>query len=117
MIPTPDAITTAITVKAMNAGIITKAVMSAGTTTAKASTAVITERKQEICNALEPMKKTIYILSTLALMLIVSRFIVRIVDATVQIDSDIGMLLLLLLLVNAVIVYIGCRLYRASTKK
>ena len=54
------------------------------------------------------MKKTIYILSTLALMLIVSRFIVRIVDATVQIDSDIGMLLLLLLLVNAVIVYIGC---------
>ena len=91
--------------------------MNAVITTAKASTAVITERKQEICNAQKKKKKTIYILSTLALMLIVSRFIVRIVDATVQIDSDIGMLLLLLLLVNAVIVYIGCRLYRASTKK
>jgi hypothetical protein len=63
------------------------------------------------------MTKTLYILSTLAVMLVVSRFVVRIVDATEQIDNDIGMLLLLLLLVNAVIVYIGCRLYRASTKK
>ena len=63
------------------------------------------------------MKKTIYILSTLAVMLIVSRFIVRIVDATVQIDSDIGMLLLLLLLVNAVIAFIGFRLYRSSVRK
>ena len=63
------------------------------------------------------MKKTIYILSTLAVMLIVSRFIVRIVDATVQIDGDIGMLLLLLLLVNAVIAFIGFRLYRSSARK
>ena len=63
------------------------------------------------------MKKTIYILSTLAVMLIVSRFIVRIVDATVQIDGDIGMLLLLLLLVNAVIAFIGFRLYRSSVRK
>ena len=63
------------------------------------------------------MTKTLYILSTLAVMLVVSRFVVRIVDATVQIDNDIGMLLLLLLLVNAVIVWIGCRLYRAHGKK
>ena len=63
------------------------------------------------------MKKTIYILSTLAVMLIVSRFIVRIVDATVQIDGDIGMLLLLLLLVNAVIAFFGFRLYRSSVRK
>ena len=63
------------------------------------------------------MKKTIYILSTLAVMLVVSRFVIRIVDATVQIDNDIGLLLLLLLLVNAVIGWIGWRLYRASGKK
>ena len=63
------------------------------------------------------MKKTLYILSTLAVMLVVSRFVVRIVDATVQIDNDIGMLLLLLLLVNAAIGWIGCRLYRAHGKK
>ena len=62
------------------------------------------------------MTKTLYILSTLAVMLVVSRFVVRIVDATVQIDNDIGMLLLLLLLVNAVIGWIGCRLYRAHGK-
>jgi hypothetical protein len=63
------------------------------------------------------MTKTLYILSTLAVMLVVSRFVVRIVDATVQIDNDIGMLLLLLLLVNAVIGWIGCSLYRAHGKK
>ena len=63
------------------------------------------------------MKKTVYVLSTLAIMLIVSRFIVRIVDATVQIDDDIGLLLLLLLLVNTVIVLVGYILYRAAKKK
>ena len=50
-------------------------------------------------------------------MLIVSRFVVRIVDATVQIDNDISMLLLLLLLVNAAIAFVGYRIYRASAKK
>ncbi|MDO4973798.1 MAG: hypothetical protein Q4E38_06285 [Eubacteriales bacterium] len=63
------------------------------------------------------MKKTVYVLSTLAIMLIVSRFIVRIVDATVQIDDDIGLLLLLLLLVNTVIGLVGYKLYRAAKKK
>ena len=63
------------------------------------------------------MKKTLYILSTLAVMLVVSRFVIRIVDATVQIDNDIGMLVLLLLLVNAVIGWIGWRLCRAHGKK
>ena len=60
------------------------------------------------------MKKTVFVLSTLAIMLIVSRFIVRIVDATVQIDDDLALLLLFLLLANAVIGWIGCKLYRAS---
>ena len=63
------------------------------------------------------MKKTVYVLSTLAIMLIVSRFIVRIVDATVQIDDEIGLLLLLLLLVNTVIGLVGYKLYRAAKKK
>ena len=62
------------------------------------------------------MKKTVFILSTLAIMLIVSRFIVRIVDATVQIDDDIG-LLLLLLFVNTVIGLVGYKLYRAAKKE
>ena len=62
------------------------------------------------------MKKTVFVLSTLAIMLIVSRFIVRIVDATVQIDDDIG-LLLLLLLVNTGIGLVGYKLYRAAKKK
>ncbi len=63
------------------------------------------------------MKKTVFVLSTLAIMLIVSRFIVRIVDATVQIDDDIGLLLLLLLLVNTGIGLVGYKLYRAAKKK
>ena len=63
------------------------------------------------------MKKILHIAVTVVIMLVVSRFIVRIIDATVQIDNDIGMLLLLLLLVNAVIGWIGCRLYRAHGKK
>ena len=63
------------------------------------------------------MKKTVFVLSTLAIMLIVSRFIVRIVDATVQIDDDIGLLLLLLLLVNAAIGFVSYQLYQAAKKK
>ena len=63
------------------------------------------------------MKKAVCLLSTLAVMLIVSRFIVRIVDAAVQIDDDIGILLLFLLFVNAAIGWIGYKLYRAAGKK
>ena len=63
------------------------------------------------------MKKTAFILSTLAIILIVSRFIVRIVDDTVQIDDDIGLLLLLLLFVNTVIGLVGYKLYRAAKKE
>ncbi len=64
-----------------------------------------------------PMKKAGFILATIAVMLVVSRFIVRIVDATVQIDNDVGMLLLLLVLVNAGIGAAGYKLYQASKKK
>jgi hypothetical protein len=50
-------------------------------------------------------------------MLIVSRFVIRIVDATVQIDDDIGLLLLLLAAVNAVIGLISYKLYHAKREK
>ncbi|MBR4163062.1 MAG: hypothetical protein IKR11_06020 [Solobacterium sp.] len=49
------------------------------------------------------MKKSLHIAVTILIMLIVSRFLVRIVDATVQIDDDIGILILLLIAVNAAI--------------
>ncbi len=49
------------------------------------------------------MKKTFHIAVTILIMLIVSGFLVRIVDATVQIDEDIGVLVVLLSVVNAAI--------------
>lgn len=63
------------------------------------------------------MKKTLFLCGTILVMLIVSRFIVRIVDATVQIGNDIGMLILLLIIVNATIGFIGYRIYRRAKDK
>ena len=60
------------------------------------------------------MKKPAYIIITCIVMLIVSRFVIRIVDATVQIDDDIGLLVLLLAAVNAVIGLISYKLYYAK---
>ena len=57
------------------------------------------------------MKKAVFLLSTIAVMLIVSRLLVRIVDATVQIGDDVGVLVLLLLLVNTVIGFFSYKLY------
>ncbi|MBQ4020612.1 MAG: hypothetical protein II606_07990 [Erysipelotrichaceae bacterium] len=48
-------------------------------------------------------RKTAFAAATLIIMLIVSRFVIRIVDATVQIDDDITTLLLLLAVVNMAI--------------
>jgi hypothetical protein len=45
-------------------------------------------------------------------MLIASRFLIRIVDATVQIDDDIGVLVVLLAAINAVIGVISYLVYR-----
>ena len=49
------------------------------------------------------MKKALRIVMTILVMLVLSRFIVRLVDATVQIDDDISALLLLLALVNTAV--------------
>ena len=42
------------------------------------------------------MKKVLHFTVTIIIMLIASRFLIRIVDATVQIDDDIGVLVVLL---------------------
>ena len=61
-------------------------------------------------------RKIAFIAVTLAIMLIVSRFIIRIVDATVQIDDDITVLLLLLLATNTAIGVCSCMLYRKQQR-
>ena len=44
------------------------------------------------------MKKLAYIISTVFIMLVISGFIIRIIDAAVQIDDDIGILILFLVI-------------------
>ncbi len=58
------------------------------------------------------MKRVAYIAVTVAIMLVISRFLVRIVDATVQIGDDIGVLILMLIAVNAAIGGGSYMLYR-----
>ena len=62
------------------------------------------------------MKKWVHIAVTVFCMLVLSRFLVRLIDATVQIDSDIGMLALVLLLLNAAIGFVSHKLYRTFKK-
>ena len=58
------------------------------------------------------MKKAIFILTTVFIMLITSRFVIRIVDATVQIDNDIALLIILLIVLNVVIGMLSRFLYK-----
>ena len=62
-------------------------------------------------------RKTAFISVTLIIMLIVSRFMIRIVDATVQIDDDITVLVLLLTAMNAAIGVCSCMLYRKLQRR
>lgn len=62
------------------------------------------------------MKKTLHIILTLTIMLIVSRFFVRIVDATVQIDEDLGVLITLLVVINAAIGGVSYLVYRRLSR-
>ena len=55
------------------------------------------------------MRKTPHVIITIIIMLVVTGSAVRIVDATVQIDDDIGLLILLLAILNAAIA--GLSLY------
>ena len=58
------------------------------------------------------MKKAIFIITTVFILLITSRFVIRIVDATVQIDNDIALLILLLIVLNVVIGMLSRFLYK-----
>ena len=58
------------------------------------------------------VRKAVHIAVTFVVMLIVSRFLIRIVDSTVQIDDDIGILVLMLIVVNAAIGIGSYMLYR-----
>lgn len=60
------------------------------------------------------MRKIIYVTITILIMLVVSRFVIRLVDATVQIDDDIGLLILLLVILNAGIVGLSVYIFRRS---
>ena len=60
------------------------------------------------------MRKIIHVTITILIMLVVSRFVIRLVDATVQIDDDIGLLILLLAILNAGIVGLSIYAYRRS---
>ena len=62
-------------------------------------------------------RQTYYILITVLIMLITSRFVVRIIDATVQIDDDICLIVILLLALNAVIGMLSHKLYKKTNKK
>lgn len=63
------------------------------------------------------MKKALYITVTIIIMLIVSRFLVRIVDATVRIDEDIGVLVVLLAVINTSIGGMSYLVYRKYQNK
>ena len=58
------------------------------------------------------MKNVLHFTVTIIIMLIASRFLIRIVDATVQIDDDIGVLVVLLVAINAAIGVISYLVYR-----
>ncbi len=62
-------------------------------------------------------KKTVYIVTTVVIMLIVSRFVVRIIDATVQIDDDIGLLIVFLIVLNSIIGALSYLLYKKSLRE
>ena len=58
------------------------------------------------------MRKILHLTITILIMLVVSRFVIRLVDATVQIDDDIGLLILLLVIVNAGIAGLSLYVFR-----
>ena len=60
------------------------------------------------------MRKILHLIITILIMLVVSRFVIRLVDATVQIDDDIGLLILLLVILNASIAGLSLYAFRRS---
>ncbi|MDO4416319.1 MAG: hypothetical protein Q4C20_14710 [Erysipelotrichaceae bacterium] len=60
------------------------------------------------------MKNAFHIAFTLLIMLMVSRFIIRIIDATVQIDDDIGLLVILIVIIDSLIGFISFKIHKAK---
>ena len=58
------------------------------------------------------MRKILHLTITILIMFVVSRFVIRLVDATVQIDDDISLLILLLVIVNAIIAGLSLYVFR-----
>ena len=63
------------------------------------------------------MKRNLYIIATVLVMLGVSRMAVRIIDATVGIDDDIAVLLVFLVIMNLLIAWISRKLYEIICKR
>ena len=61
------------------------------------------------------MRKILHLTITILIMFVVSRFVIRLVDATVQIDDDISLLILLLVIVNAGIAGLSLYVFRKMT--
>lgn len=63
------------------------------------------------------MKKTAFILFSAIIMLVASRSAVRIIDATIQIDNDIFLLLAFLVAMNLGIGFLSYKIYKMTSKK
>ena len=59
------------------------------------------------------MRKILHVTITVLIMLVTSRFVIRLVDATVQIDDDIGLLILLLVILNACLAGLSLYVFRS----
>ena len=66
------------------------------------------------CHKGKNVRKILHVTITILIMLVVSRFVIRLVDATVQIDDDIGLLILLLVILNAGIAGLSLYVFRRS---
>jgi hypothetical protein len=62
------------------------------------------------------MKRNLYIIATVLVMLGITRMAMRIIDATVGIDDDIAVLLVFLVIMNLLIAWISRKLYRIIDK-
>lgn len=61
------------------------------------------------------MRKTLHVIITILMMLFASGIVAWLIDATVQIDDDIGMLITMLVILNAIIAGISLYLFRNRT--
>lgn len=61
-------------------------------------------------------RKAVWTLMTLSVMLVLSLLLIKLVDSMVQIDDDMGLLLVFLAAVNAAAALISHRLYKKKSE-